>query len=62
VFQGVIGNFARREIVGIGEVAERAVLLLRTATQAYGKIFVDADTKRNASHNIDFKFVDYYEY
>lgn len=29
VFQGVVGNFARREIVGVGEVAERALLLLQ---------------------------------
>ena len=28
VFQGVVGNYARREIVGVGDVAERAILLL----------------------------------
>jgi class 3 adenylate cyclase len=45
VFQGVVGNFARREIVGIGETTERALHLLQTAYQHYSKIYVDVLTK-----------------
>jgi hypothetical protein len=61
VFHCVVGNFARREIVGIGEVAERAILLLQKSLQHSNKIYVDSNTKHIASHTIDFRFIDYHE-
>jgi class 3 adenylate cyclase len=45
VYQGVVGNFARREIVGIGETCERAIHLLQSAYHHYSKIYVDVTTK-----------------
>jgi hypothetical protein len=41
VFQGIIGNAQRREIVLIGKPIERALLLMQTAIKHYSKIYVD---------------------
>lgn len=57
----MVGNFARREIVGIGDVSERAIHLLQKSLQQNNKIFVDSNTKHIASHSIDFKFIEYHE-
>ena len=61
VFQGVVGNFARREIVGIGETTERALHLLQTAYHHYSKIYVDVLTKQLASCAMDFDYVEHFE-
>ena len=54
---GVIGNDAsRRDVVLIGEVVERAFLLMQIATRHYGRIYVDHETKMDASHYIEFCF------
>lgn len=54
---GIIGNDGtRKEIVILGEVMERAFLLMQTASKFYGKVFVDYETKVEASVFIDFKY------
>ena len=59
VFVGIVGCSApsehnRKEIVMLGETVERTFMFMQTATKVYGRIFVDYDTKADASHHIDF--------
>lgn len=47
---GILGNEgARKEIVILGDTVERAFLYMQTAMKVYGKIFVDYNTKMEAS-------------
>ena len=63
VFMGIIGNEGgRKEIVILGEAIERAFLLMQTATRVYGKIFVDHETKVEASLFIDFRYQEHVEF
>lgn len=45
IFSGFVGNHIRREIAYMGEVIDRAVLLMHISAQRYGKIYVDFMTK-----------------
>lgn len=47
--------------MGLGEVAERAIILLQKSLQHNNKIYVDSKTKHIASHTIDFKLIEYHE-
>jgi len=61
IFQVVIGDYARREVIGIGPAVERAMLLMECAQVHYGKIYVDALTKQEACHEINFSYVEHLE-
>jgi len=54
IFQGMIGRFDWKEVVSIGSAFERAFLLMQTAVQHYGKLYVDQATKMSANHFIAF--------
>ena len=58
----MIGNFTRKEVVSIGEAFERAFLLMQTAVQHYGKVYLDFNTKQMSCHYIDFEFVEHLEF
>lgn len=62
IFQGVVGRFERKELVLIGPAFERAFLLMQTAVQHYGKIYVDQTTKMHACNFIAFEFVEMLEF
>ena len=38
---------------------EKAFLLMQTATKVYGRIYVDYETKAEASHHIEFKYIEH---
>lgn len=63
VFAGVVGTEGlRKEIVVLGDSIERALLIMQTANRKYGKIFVDFDTKMDASIHIDFQYFEHIEF
>eukprot|EP00347_Sterkiella_histriomuscorum_P004823 403358953 len=63
VFMGIVGNEgSRKEIVTLGETIERAFLFMQTASKHYGKIYVDYDTKMEASLFIDFRYIEHVEF
>ncbi|CDW76061.1 ph domain containing protein [Stylonychia lemnae] len=63
VFMGIVGNEgSRKEIVILGEPIERAFLYMQTASKHYGKIYVDYDTKLEASLFVDFRYVEHIEF
>jgi hypothetical protein len=60
---GIIGNDgSRKEIVILGEVMERSFLFMQTASKVYGKIYVDYETKVEASLYIDFRYQEHVEF
>jgi len=62
-FMGIVGNEgSRKEIVILGETIERAFLYMQTASKHYGKIYVDHDTKLEASLFLDFKYIEHVEF
>lgn len=62
IYQGVVGNYSRKEVVSIGEAFERAFLLMQTATQHYGKVYLDFNTKQMSCHVIDFEYAEHLEF
>jgi hypothetical protein len=46
----------------VGETVERAFRFMQTATKVYGKIYCDYDTKAEASHMIEFTFVEHIQF
>jgi class 3 adenylate cyclase len=62
-FMGIIGNEGgRKEIVILGEAVERAYLYMQAAMKVYGKIYVDFETKKEASLFIDFNYIEHVEF
>lgn len=60
---GIIGNEgSRKEIVTLGETIERAFLFMQAASKHYGRIYVDYDTKMEASLFVDFKYIEHVEF
>lgn len=59
---GIAGSGTRKEIVMLGETVERAFLFMQTATKVYGRIFVDLDTKSEATHMIDFEYLEHIQF
>jgi len=63
IFMGIVGSddmqHSRKEIVMLGETMEKAFLLMQTATKVYGRIYVDYETKAEASHHIEFKYIEH---
>ena len=56
-----MGDYARREVIGIGPAVERAMHLMEFAQDHYGKVYVDASTKQAACHEINFSYVEHLE-
>ena len=56
VFVGIVGNDggSSKEVVILGETVEKTYLMMQTANKHYGKIYVDYETKMDASLFIDF--------
>ena len=61
VYMGIVGN-ERREIIILGETVERAFLFMQTATKLYGKVYVDYETKTDASIYMDFMHIENIEF
>jgi class 3 adenylate cyclase len=62
VYIGIVGNEgSRKEAIILGEPVEKALLLMQTATKHYGKIYVDIETRKEASHAIEFEFKEHLE-
>ena len=62
-FMGIVGNEGgRKEIVILGETVERAFLYMQAAMKVYGKIYVDFETKKDASLFIDFTYIEHMEF
>lgn len=60
---GIIGSESgRKEVVMIGEAMERAFLLMQASTKVYGKIYVDFQSKLEASLFIEFKYLEHVEF
>ena len=63
MFIGIVGNEgSRKEIVMLGETIEKGFLYMQTATKVYGKIFVDYETKTDASLFMDFNYIEHIEF
>ena len=62
IYQGVVGNYTRKEVVSIGEAFERALLLMHTAARHYGKFYLDFTTKQMSCQYIDSSFVEHLEF
>ena len=61
IFQGVVGNYMRREVVNIGATFDLALVLMQVALKHYGRIYCDFRTKQLGSHLVDFTFVEHLE-
>lgn len=60
---GIVGNEgSRKEVVIVGETVERAFLYMQTASKHYGKIYVDHETRMEASLFLDFKYLEHVEF
>ena len=63
VFMGIIGNEGgRKEIVILGDTVERAFLYMQAAMKVFGKIYVDYQTKIEASLIMDFQYIEHVEF
>lgn len=64
VLVGIVGNdgSSSKEIVALGETVEKTYLMMQTASKHYGKIYVDFETKMEASLFIDFQFIEHIEF
>ena len=62
-FMGIIGNEGgRKEIVILGDTVERAFLYMQAAMKVFGKIYVDYQTKMEASLTMDFQYIEHVEF
>ena len=60
---GIVGNEgSRKDIVILGDPLERAFLYMQAATKQYAKIFVDYESKMEASLFIDFIYVEHIDF
>jgi hypothetical protein len=62
IFMGIAGSLQKKEIVILGETVERTFLFMQTATKVFGRIFVDYSTKAEASHQIDFTYLEHIQF
>jgi hypothetical protein len=64
IYMGIAGSGLqnKKEIVILGETIERTFLFMQTATKVFGRIFVDYSTKFEASHHIDFQYLEHIQF
>ena len=60
---GIIGNEGgRKEIVILGDTVEKAFLYMQAAMKVFGKVFVDYNTKVDASTFVEFTYCEHVEF
>jgi hypothetical protein len=63
IYMGIAGSVgSKKEIVILGETVERTFLFMQTATKVFGRIFVDYATKVEASHHMDFQYLEHIQF
>jgi len=63
LFTGIVGHEGgRKEVAILGEAIEKAFLFTYVATKHRGKIYVDFETKKEASSFLDFEYKEHIEF